>query len=198
MRGSNNVKKKTIIGLFLCMSLLATVVGCSKSSTNDTTEKTILQTTAQPNSNSQTSGNANQTPTDKNANDPNSGKGIANLMGQVKSISDGKITLAVAQMPQKDTSTTPKDANPPQNPSAGQANNTEPGQKKMVSPTLTGETKTITIPTSVKIMTGKDNAQEIAIKSLKEGDMLEVWFKDGKIENGTVESVRAMQQSPQQ
>jgi hypothetical protein len=174
------LKKRTTVGLFICIIMLFVAAGCSKTNSSTTVDKTGVQTPA--------SGDTTQSSSTTAAN-PGNGQNTPNLFGQVKSINGNTITLALAKMQQPQQGTTP-----PQNPPTAKDQSANQAPKNGGSPELTGETKTITIPDGVKITTGnKDNSKEVAITNIKAGDMLEVTLKDG-----AVSQVRVMQTPPQQ
>lgn len=193
--------KRILSSLLMCLILSLALAGCSSSSSNTATEKANIQTADKQNtpvatgenspeqnkqnSNPQNIGDPKQNTGSNNPANPAEGRKSPDLFGQVKSVKGNDVTVAVAQMPQREKSA------PPQEPPAGQADNVKQGPPEMSAPSLTGENKTITIPADIKIISGRrDDTKEISVGDLKEGDMIEVYYKDGE---DTVESVRVMQ-----
>ncbi len=207
------MKKRSFISLILCLLLLLSLAGCNSSNTETASNKDDVQT-SQNKDDGKNNGNGNaqdtakaETPDGTQAKSDASDKSgnqikSSNLFGQVQNINENKITLAVAQKPQRKVGD-PQGENPqPQPPAQGQQDSqTQPpaqGEKPAgppsgtsASPELTGETKTITVPDSAKIVTGgRGESQEITIDKIKTGDMIEVFFKDKSDE---IELVRVMQ-----
>ncbi|MEN6326049.1 MAG: hypothetical protein ABFD18_07585 [Syntrophomonas sp.] len=212
------MKKRNLISLILCLLLLLSLAGCNSSNTETAANKNDVQT-SQNKANDKNNGDENNQDTakaktpggtqaksgasdKKNVNEAGNQMKSSNLFGQVQNIDDNKITLAVAQKQQRKADA-PQGENPQAQPPVQdqQDSKTQPpaqGEKPAgpppgtgASPELTGETKTITVPDSAKIVTGgRGESQEITIDKIKTGDMLEVFFKDKSSE---IEMVRVMQ-----
>lgn len=173
------LNKRRALCLILCTLLLMGMVGCSKNSKSTTTDKSSV-TATQQNSDS-SSGNAETQET-------------SGIMGQVKSISGNSITLALVKMPDKAAAPAGNSSDKAGPPAAGNPPADQGQNKQQAAPPnagsiqLTGETKTITVPSGIKIMSGnKDNEKEVSISEIKVGDMLQV-----QLNGDTVEQVRVM------
>lgn len=197
------MKKKTVISL-LCMFLLFIVAGCSDSQVNSSAEKVVKQTAKQVSTSESTKsgvkaaatkGNNSNTPansTGGNDAKPEAGQMSQELMGQVTKISGSNITLVTVNRPEKNTTPPPDQNNQPNDRTANPKGPTPPDAK---SPQLSGETITINVPSTAKIVSGgRDKSEIIAIEDIKVGVMLEVFYKDGQ--SGTVESIGVMGTPP--
>ncbi|WP_054693422.1 hypothetical protein [Syntrophomonas palmitatica] len=191
------MRKKNLVSILLCTFLLVTAAGCTNNSSK-TTKEALAQTKTKASA-SKSAANVKQdvaskkqgqTPASKNV--PPTGKenNGSRLMGKVLSINDSTLTLAVAQRPQRgEAASLPGSVNqkPPQD--QGKNSTLDPGQPG--SPQVTSETKSISIPSTAKILSGfRDSTKEIALSDIKTGDMVEITFSSTG--DNKVEQVRVM------
>lgn len=177
------LKERSLLLLLLSLALAVCLVGCSssykatadKTTTTKQSEKITTENTKTDLSQQSDKGADNESATVmKNETQPGQRAG-SRLMGQITSVKDRSVTLALFDMPSP-----PADGNPP----AGD----KPGRQ---TPELSGEKKTITIPASVKILSGgRNSSSEVSISDLKAGQMMEVRLNAS---TGAVESVRIME-----
>lgn len=144
---------------------------------------------------------------------------LADLMGEITSVSSNKVTVKVIKMPafsakgsgknggknssnsqstvgdnEKNQKMTP----PSENSGTYQNDKSNGGTRRGGELQYTGETKTVTIPSDMKITTfarGDDNKQSLKLADLKQGDILEIWYSDKDKETIEKVSVRAAQQN---
>lgn len=178
--------KKRIIGcLLLGLAALMLLAGCSSKNAASTSQTTDTNQTA-------TNGQNNQ-------------RQNPDIFGQVKSISGSDITIALAQVPQRNQGQNGAQQQPQQqSQSASQTGGTAgQGQRGNMTLQLTGETKTITVPDGVKIYGGngpsrqnKGQSQgqsetqsqgqqqgqgpaEVKLSDIKVGDTISVFYQTG-------------------
>lgn len=173
------MKKKLIICLLLCLTGIIAVAGCSKTNNAQNTQPAGSQVNA------------------------NAGSGInqamrqkPDLFGQVKTINGNDVTIAAAQVPQRDQNQSGQQNQQTQSQKPSDSTKGVNGQRGNWSLQLTGETKTITIPEGVKITSGggprgsgqgqqsqgQSQAQapkEITVKDIKTGDIISVYYQAG-------------------
>lgn len=169
------MKRRLIICFLLCLTGLLVVAGCSKKS--DATTGT------------------NNPVNSSTGSDQNSQRQRPDVFGQVKGVSGSDISIALAQMPQRNQTQNQSGQNQQNqspNPPAGTSNGQ--GQRGNWTLQLTGESKTITIPEGTKIYGGGPGVQnqgqsqgqgqgqgpkEITLNEIKAGDIISVYYKAG-------------------
>jgi len=178
----------------------------------------ILLVSCNNSANSNT-GNSNGNGNDNTNNSQNGQRQIdnADVYGEIKSISGDKVTLSLLEQPQmgrprnnEDLQNNDNDKQPPENmpekspgendqkPEATEGErrgNGGPGGMRFEK-TYTGETKEVTINDSIKIvsMQMSENGMqenEIQVTDLKEGQILQVWYKEGS--DSEIENIRVME-----
>lgn len=182
-----------LVGLFLCTALVMTGAGCSKSANVAQTQQPAAQTSPAADSTQLAAG--------QNAAATNDAKSATGVFGQVTSINGSTVVVALAQMPQRQDGGQPGGGQPP----AGQPGGTQQGGgqppeqgstppadgQKAASPQLTGESKTITIPSTARIVSGgRDNSTQLSISDIKAGDMIEIRYSS--TDSTLVEQVNIM------
>lgn len=192
------MKKGSLIPLILCLLLSVSLVGCSSSS-KDTSNKTSKSNKAVSASSKTESAQASnkasvQAPSAKK--EIQSGQAASiRVIGQIVSIKDRTITLALLEIPSPPDNgvkpSAPRSGNyqgsPPTSGATPPAGNQPGGQ----TPQLSGEKKTITIPASLKIVSGAGgNPTEVNISTLKAGQLMEVKLNSS---TGAVEAVQVME-----
>jgi hypothetical protein len=127
------------------------------------------------------------------------------LMGEVTSVSGNKIVLKLIETPAFDKGSRPekpsgdKPAEVPGNSTGGVKPETQPGnQPPQRTVKYTGETKTITVSDSVPITTTvmadkKIEQKTLALKDIKSGDTLSIWYSDKT--KGTIKKISVMEGS---
>ncbi|MEQ8174224.1 MAG: hypothetical protein ABRQ26_04060 [Syntrophomonadaceae bacterium] len=167
------MRRGKLASLFLCTALVMTGAGCSKTAEVAQTGQPAAQnstTTSQPAAGQNTAATSDA-------------KNTAGVIAKVTSINGSTVVLALAQMPQGGSQ--PGGQPPAGQPGSGQAPAKEPSQggappadsQKQPSVQLTGESKTITIPSSAKIVGGgKDASTQLSISDIKVGDMIEIKY----------------------
>lgn len=192
------LKKKTILHILLILLLALSLAGCGSS--KDTAKKTTTKDEKAVSGQAKTEqadkattapgapGAGGNASTAKNGAQPGKADGTR-IMGKIVSVKDRTVTLALYEMPEgsrTQPSVPPSGGTPP---SGNQAGGTQPGGQ---TPQLSGEKKTITIPTTVKIMSGgMDSFKEVSISNLKAGLMMEVRLNST---TNAVEEVRVMEE----
>lgn len=174
------MKRRLIICLLLCLTGLLVVAGCSKK--NDAQSSPATGTSNQANSSTSSGQNANSGQSNQ--------RQKPDIFGQVKSVSGSDITIALAQMPQRNQNQSGQNQ---QNQSSNQpsGNNKGQGQKGNWTLQLTGESKTVTIPEGTKIYGGggpgpgaqnqgqSQGPKEITLNDIKAGDTISVYYTTG-------------------
>ncbi|MGE5391736.1 MAG: hypothetical protein ACM3PE_11810 [Deltaproteobacteria bacterium] len=190
------LKMRSLLPLLLSLVLAASLTGCSSSSEDASSKKTAASKSAKAISEtakttqSKPSGNApggagSAIPAMKDAAGPGAASGTR-IIGQIASVNDRTVTLALLKMPSPPTdgsklSAPPSGGTPP--------SGNQPGS---TTPQLSGEKKTVTIPASVKVLSGGwDDSTEVSLSDLKTGQMMEIRLNSS---TGTVEEVRVMEQ----
>ncbi|MCX7746781.1 MAG: hypothetical protein N2645_07810 [Clostridia bacterium] len=114
----------------------------------------------------------------------------ADLTGEVASVEGNTITLKVIEIPQFRNDRENRTPRPDRTPGAFRTPGARGGegpagnrQRLQGTPNYTGETKKITLPEGVHITTmvrGENGVQEneVDIKTVKSGEILQVWYKD--------------------
>jgi hypothetical protein len=166
------MKKRLIICLLLCLAGLILVAGCSPKNNAQSSSATSTGNQVK----SSTSSHQAATP---------------DIFGQVKGVDGNDITIALAQLPQWNQNHSGKNSqnasqNPPSSTGKGQ------GQRGQWTLKLTGESKTITIPSGAKIYGGRggyggqqqgqsqgQGPKVITLNDIKAGDTISVYYKAG-------------------
>jgi len=185
----------------------------------------LLFTACKSNSTNSNNTNGNSSATqNQNNNGQNGNKqfNMPDLMGQISSISGSKVTLKLYTLPNKNsannngsnTSNKPNDnasQKPQGSPGAPPSGYHKPnssdrpngGGRGMHQMEFSGETKEITIPDGITIESmsqgnrkGNPTSSTIAIKDLKVGMNLQIWYKDSSSETISRISVREQQAQP--
>jgi len=196
------LKKRSLLPLLLSLLLAVSLVGCSSSAQDSSSQKSTLAKTektaadkAKTTGAEQAKNTANEpgsngaAPALKNGAGPSAVAGTR-IMGQIVSVKERTVTLALFDMPSapgapSGTTTSPSAPASGATPPAGGNQAGGPGMQ------LSGEKKTVTIPATVKIYSGRrDSTNEVSISSLKAGQMMEVRLNSS---TGAVEEVRVME-----
>lgn len=189
------LKKRPVLPMLLTLLLVLSLVGCGSSTdtakqTTAKDEKTVSEKAksdqADKVSTTAAAPEAQGTAPSKNGAQPGQADGTR-LMGKIVSVKDRTVTLALYDMPSggNHPSAPPSGGTPP---TGGQAGGNQPAGQ---TPTLSGENKAVTIPSTVKIMSGgRNDAKEISISDLKAGLMMEVRLNSS---TNAVEEVRVME-----
>jgi len=195
------LKRKSLMPLILGLLLAVSLVGCS-SSTQETSSKNTASTkskkavTEKAKTQSGQSKNApaqpgNDATTMNKGTRPEQADGTR-IIGQIVSVSNRSVTLALFDMPTPGDNGGKPSAPPSGNTPSSGNNPTLGNQPGGQTSQLSGEKKTITIPTSVKILSGgRESSTEVKISDLKAGQMLMVRVNSS---SGAVEEVRVMEQ----
>lgn len=192
------LKKQSLMPMILILLLAISLVGCSSSSksTSDKTDKSekaaAVSAKSQTESSQVSSKDSVQASTTRNGAQSGRTAGTR-VMGQIVSIKDRTVTIALFDMPSPPDnglkpsaphSANDQDATSGATPPAGN----QPGGQ---TPQLSGEKKTIIIPANVKILSGGvDNSTVVSLSTLKAGQMMEVKLNSS---TGVVEAVRVME-----
>lgn len=169
------MRKGKLVGLFLCTALVMTGAGCSKTAEVAQTQQPAAQTSTA----------AAQPAAGQNAATANDAKSTTGVFGKISSINGSTLVVALAQMPQGGGQPGGGQAPAGQPGGAQQGGGQPPAQgstppadgQKPASVQLTGESKTVTIPSTAKIVSGgKDNSTQLSISDIKVGDMIEIRY----------------------
>jgi hypothetical protein len=183
------MRRGKLAGLFLCTALVMTGAGCSKTAEIAQTQQPAAQTTAaQPAAGQNTAATSDA-------------KSTAGVFGQVTSIDGSTVVVALAQTPQGGGQPPARPADNGQQ-DGGQAPANPPSPEgappadgpKQPSVQLTGESQTITIPSTAKIVSGgRDGSTQLSINDIKVGDMIEI--KYSSTDSTLIEQVNIMKTS---
>lgn len=185
------LKKRSLLPLLLSLLMAVSLVGCSSSSKETSSKKTATtkieknvsdQAKTTGASQSKTGpgalGSGSAAPVMKNGAGPGTADGTR-IMGQIVSVKDRTVTLALFKMPSAPAAPSGNSTSPSAPPAGG-------------TPRLSGEKKTITIPAAVKIYSGgRDSSTEVSISNLKAGQMMEARLNSS---TNAVEAVRVMEE----